>query len=666
MILSLDEAKETAKSHLSDYLTSIGINTRSNFQCFNSESHSNNDRNPSMTFYENSNTCYCHACHKSYDIFDIVGLKTGLSGRALFDHVYEMYGIQADYQNNTPVLKERKTEMKQEKDKSEWTDKTELFSKWHEDIKLTDYFTKRGITNPEIIERFNLGYNKETGYVIIPNSKYSYNARNTDPNCEKKDRYRKNPSSNGEQQIFNLDVVGKCDLPIFIVEGEFDALSIIEAGGEAIALSSTSNRDLYEYVRTHRPRKPFIISLDNDQAGKKATNEIKEEFDKLKIEYVVAASVKYLKDANDGLCHGRETFIADIKTANENPKKFAYRQKAASYNLQDFIKRIESRRYKNCFSTGFKNLDEVLQGGFYPGLYVFGAISSLGKTTFAMQITDNIANAGNDVLYFSCEMSKEELEAKSISRLSFLKSVKEGHGNTYGQTTLNILSGSFLSKGSSYINHIQKCLNDYSVFSDNIFFHEGVGTISVRNIEAAINEHINANDGRKPIVIIDYLQILALNPDNERLTDKQCMDKTILRLKQLSRDYELPILVISSFNRQSYTAPVDLSSFKESGAIEYSADVLIGMQFNGMDYKSGEKEEDRNKRIRDLRASQEKLAEKAGEFQDIQLKILKFRNGKRTSINLELCPMFNYFREPSQEKTSAAAQQDKFDKLRKM
>jgi replicative DNA helicase len=664
MILSLEEAKETAKSHLSDYLTSLGINIRTNFQCFNSEAHSNNDKIPSMTFYENSNTCYCHACHKTFDVFDIVGIKTGLSGRDLFDHVYSMYGIEADYsaKGNKEMVKK---EIKKETDKSGWTDKTEDFNNWHKNLNKTNYFAERGIKNPEIYERFNLGFNN--GYVIIPNSKYSYNARNTDQNCEKKDRYRKNSSANGEQQIFNIECIGKTDKPIFICEGEFDALSIIEAGGEAIALSSTSNKDLYDFLKTHRPKKPFIISLDNDAAGIKGSKEIKEELDKLRIENVIASSAGYVKDANENLLANRDNFIKEIEKANNNPYQYSYRQKCATYGLNDFIRRIELKAGKNCYSTGFKNLDDALQGGLYAGLYVFGAVSSLGKTTFAIQLTDNVARTGHDVLYFSCEMAKEELEAKSVSRISFEKSVSEKHGHTLAQSTMNILNGSFLKKGKAYVEAIQKSLWDYAKYTDNIFFHEGIGTISVNDIEKAIQEHLKVNEGRKPLVVIDYLQILALSPENERLTDKQCMDKTILRLKQISRDFEIPIFVISSFNRQSYTAPVDLSSFKESGAIEYSADVLIGMQFTGMDYQSGDSEKEREKRIRELRSSQEKLAERPGEFQDIELKILKFRNGRKTKVNLELCPMFNYFRTSTKKTVEVKNNENtKYDKLSKL
>ena len=70
--------------------------------------------------------------------------------------------------------------------------------------------------------------------------------------------------------------------------------------------------------------------------------------------------------------------------------------------------------------TGFKNFDSILDGGLYEGVYILGAIPSLGKTTLALQIADQIAEAGEDVLIFSLEMARRELMAKSISRLTLL------------------------------------------------------------------------------------------------------------------------------------------------------------------------------------------------------------------------------------------------------
>ena len=68
----------------------------------------------------------------------------------------------------------------------------------------------------------------------------------------------------------------------------------------------------------------------------------------------------------------------------------------------------------------FPSLDKALDGGLYEGLYVLGAVSSLGKTAFCMQLADQLAKQGRHVLIFSLEMSAFELMARSVSRETFL------------------------------------------------------------------------------------------------------------------------------------------------------------------------------------------------------------------------------------------------------
>ena len=89
-------------------------------------------------------------------------------------------------------------------------------------------------------------------------------------------------------------------------------------------------------------------------------------------------------------------------------------------------------------------------------------------------------------------------------------------------------------------------------------------------------------------------------------------------------------------------APVNVSSFKESGAIEYSSDVLIGLQYADMDYRGGETTSARQMRIRRLVNDAEQNAGQ-GKAQRIQVKVLKNRNGSKGEVFLDFYPMFNYF-----------------------
>ena len=85
-----------------------------------------------------------------------------------------------------------------------------------------------------------------------------------------------------------------------------------------------------------------------------------------------------------------------------------YMVNGLSADLEDFVKggRIKS---------GYRNLDLITN--LYPGFYVLGAVSSLGKTTFIHQMADQIACAGRPVLFFSLEQTRLELTTKSLSRI---------------------------------------------------------------------------------------------------------------------------------------------------------------------------------------------------------------------------------------------------------
>jgi replicative DNA helicase len=166
-----------------------------------------------------------------------------------------------------------------------------------------------------------------------------------------------------------------------------------------------------------------------------------------------------------------------------------------------------------------------------------------------------------------------------------------------------------------------------------------MGDIGVEKIKEIVKQHISIT-GNKPVVIIDYLQILAAYVDaahpNRVLTDKQSVDKNILELRRMSRDYKIPVVGISSFNRESYKAGgganqgrVSMTDYKESGALEYSADVLMGLEFSS----AGTKEYDEK-------------AEKRKDPRQIRLVVLKNRNGKAwESCSFDYFPLFNYYSE---------------------
>lgn len=596
-------------------------------------------------------TCWA-GCFTNADIFEIIGKHYFLSDFAdQFEKACELFGVTPDKHGETVNMAGVK------KDSEDFTEFLKSASKR---IEETDYH--RGISL-ETLKRFGVGYepnwkqpNSKSTYttprLIIPNDAGSYLARDTRANLTDKERgYSKQRPKNGHVGLFNGKALRDSKQPVFITEGELDALSIIDAGGEAVALCSTSNAGkLIDAVKRYKPEVPLLLTLDNDESGVRATSEIKEGLKQLTFSsYRKWPLPQGYKDANEFLLADRQAFgewvKAGINTAyepeseeNGESENESFERESVAYHLPEFLAMLKDNRERPAISTGFENLDDILGGGLYAGLYFVGAISSLGKTTFCLQVCDNVAKSGHGVLIFSLEMARSELIAKSLSRLSFLKSHELYQTGKHAKTTRGILRGYF---GKEEESVLMASLQEYSEYGKYIHVTEGIGNIGVAHVREKVEEYIR-HVGKPPVILIDYVQILQIPECRHSLTDKQAVDKNVVELKRISRDYDTPVIGISSFNRENYSAPVNMTSFKESGSVEYSSDVLIGLQYNGWDYQKDEKDTARHYRLRQIRESNELIAKNLG-AQGIQLKVLKNRNGKRGSCCFNFWTAFNYF-----------------------
>lgn len=607
---------------------------------------------------KNGTSWKCFSCNAGGDIFDLYGAINGTA-----DHneqlrgLSELYGVQVasyrstaqedfspEYQN--PAKNERYTHNSIHTSvytQAETEDYTDFFLQAHKAVEQTDYWKKRGLSK-ETVDRFKLGYMAEWRHpkapkaptsprLIIPTSTGSYLARDTRDEIPAEQKpYSK--SKVGSIQLFNKRALQTATKPIFIVEGELDALSIIEVGGEAVALGTTTkSKALVELLKAQAPAQALIIALDNDEAGQRASRELTEGLQGLNIPCYSFNPCGEYKDANEALQRDREALTIAVAEAEhlqdeeEQAKRDAYLKNSTANYLQSFINGIADSVDTPYIPTGFKKLDSVLDGGLYEGLYIVGAISSLGKTTIITQIADQIARAETDVLIFSLEMARAEIMAKSISRHTLQSVLATGGDIRNAKTARGITTGKrYIDYSQTERDLINNAIMEYSQYAQNIYISEGVGDIGAEQIRETVQKHI-LYTGKTPVVIIDYLQILA--PYSERATDKQNTDKAVMELKRISRDYKTPVIGISSFNRANYKEAVTMEAFKESGAIEYSSDILIGLQLKG----AGKKDFDANEA-------------KRKDPREIELVILKNRNGRTgDSLSFNFYPLFNYFEE---------------------
>lgn len=279
---------------------------------------------------------------------------------------------------------------------------------------------------------------------------------------------------------------------------------------------------------------------------------------------------------------------------------------------------------------GFKNLDDKL-GGISPGLYVLGAIPSLGKTTLLHQMADNIAMSGYPVIYFSAEQSIFELVSKSLARESYKKDPEKSiiaydiqSGVTASEPTQNTVMTQTLTEYSSKV-------------SNNFKIYQGNYGISIDDIENVVTQFIDEYNQR-PVVFIDYLQIIGVGKTD--MSDKMKIDQISTRLKRLQTRHDLSMFVISSFNRANYQQTVTFESFKESGSIEYSANVVWGLQLNILNSDTFLNADSKKSGV-----TKQQLIDRAKKEcpRQIELKAVKHRNYGLYSVYFDYYTEHDYF-----------------------
>lgn len=585
------------------------------------------------------------------------------------------------------------------------------------------YLLSRGISL-EVQKRFKVGLSRAWAHpktlneggkafyserCIIPYSWEAYLARATNT-TEAKFKALKVKATEGAEMFFNFRTMEqKHGKPVFITEGEIDALSFEEVGGRALSLGSVSNVEafLQRAGRALKDLPPVVVCLDNDEAGEKAGRRLfqglkkrgflcvkaspfpgtleaveawktqkkqagtwkSEDEDKRAEEFYFEegfkafskASPNYTKDPNEFLQKNPELFTA-WATFQEEELTFQRERERENYAseflqvFRDFVSFKDKNLNSAPISTGFNSLDKILGGGLENRLYVLGASPSLGKSTLCLQIASHIARAGEDVLFFALEMASSELISKALSSLTAQGAIEKKISLGYSRTASEIsrrekwegfpkISKDLLNKGlSTYGQEI----------APRLFIFEGLGEVGLPEIRGAIERHKRAT-GRAPVVFVDYLQIMKVEEGLRGMSDKQIVDRNILALKKISKEEGLPVFCVSSFGRSNYSEEAGQSSFKESGAIEYGADVLLGLQLeviSSEEYtKKGQTESEKRRLIKEaLRRNTNGVNERR-----LSLQVLKNRAGELGEVPFRFFPAYNLFWElPTEQKEQEA------------
>ncbi|MCF8008409.1 MAG: AAA family ATPase [Halanaerobiales bacterium] len=350
--------------------------------------------------------------------------------------------------------------------------------------------------------------------------------------------------------------------------------------------------------------------MDNLTSGFNTPDEIKPTIDIIKKNHqkdlLLRASKKIDKLAKEKLdleiseyqSRAQEIIFKATNESSDLDKHIYTMEEALIKSFEAYLKRKENK-VDIGLQSGFISLDNLI-GGFKKGhLTVIAASTSMGKTTFAINIAKNVLKRREPTAIISLEMEAQEIVDRMIIQEAKINGWKYNQGETNQQED----------------KRISKTLDDLHEFPLAISDERG---LNVAQIRARLRK-FKAQMGDLSLVIVDYLQMIRLPEDHSQNTAR-AVGEVVLQLRNLASELEVPIILISQISR-SFTSRQDkrpvLSDLRDSGNIEEIADGVIFLY-----------------RHAHTSAAAREKAEAEGREQDTEIIIAKQRTGQTGSIKL--------------------------------
>ena len=206
------------------------------------------------------------------------------------------------------------------------------------------------------------------------------------------------------------------------------------------------------------------------------------------------------------------------------------------------------------FTTGFSDLDKTISGLNRSDLIIVGARPAMGKTSFALNLARNVAvKAKKKVLFFSLEMTKEQLAQRVISTEARIKGLKMRTGQLTETDWMNLSAAT-------------------AALSDAELYFDDTSNITVNEMKAKIRRMKDVD-----VVIIDYLQLMKSGTRAESRVQE--VSEITRNLKLMAKDLEVPVIVLAQLARgteaRGKSHRPQLSDLRESGSIEQDADIVL-------------------------------------------------------------------------------------------
>ena len=433
------------------------------------------------------------------------------------------------------------------------------------------YLERRGISM-ENARRFKIGYDPQADPVnvpggirrnqhhfpvpriIIPVTPGHYIGRSIDPNTEKK--YCKMNNIGCKIGIFNADALKPATdqeqaRPVFVTEGAFDALSVIEAGADAIALNSTSNVNLLlEKIDQAEAPGPFILCLDKDGAGQRAQRDLVAGLRKRGLPFISADINGAQKDPNEALTANKYRFRADIEKAKREAGEAARLPGLLSY--AEAVNVFETATDKRLDMKSFPKFSETANIQLHDSV-VLAADTGAGKSSLAINFVNDL-NSQYPVIYFNLEMTMIQVLRRLTAIYSGfeIKSIEQYRKDPKIAEAVNISLKAITSRKPLQVL-------------------QATDAATVEQMTAIIDRSIKGRE-EPTIVIIDHSLLVNTEAGTSARYERFTQISESLRRLSLSRNIILFILLQQ--NRAGKASEEERprnSSLKESGSWENDA-----------------------------------------------------------------------------------------------
>ncbi len=296
----------------------------------------------------------------------------------------------------------------------------------------------------------------------------------------------------------------------------------------------------------------------------------------VKEKYFLRSLIKISKETIDSAVDGSAEAEKILDSAEQ--KIYDIRKGRAVGSLQKLSDVISSEVYPNLVKissenseefkgipTGFSKLDEITSGLNRSDLVLIGARPAMGKTSFALNIARNVGMTGKKVIFFSLEMSNEQLAARVLSTEARVESNKLRSGN---------ISDEEWARLAQATDRLTRC---------NLYFDD-TSTITVPDIKSKIKRTKDVD-----CIVIDYLGLMQSATKKENRVQE--ITEITRGLKMLAKDLKIPVVCCAQLSRgpekngKSSNRPM-LSDLRDSGSIEQDADIVMMLYREGY-YKNG-------------------------------------------------------------------------------